>query len=47
MQANFPGVKFLRNASSLEGEKESRRRLYTASIKLAIKHFHVVVVQGR
>ena len=33
--------------SSLEREKEIRRRLFTSSIKLAIRHFHVVVVQGR
>ena len=31
--------------SSLEREKEIRRRLFTSSIKLAIRHFHVVVVQ--
>ena len=33
--------------SSLEREKEIRRCLFTSSIKLAIRHFHVVVVQGR
>ena len=33
--------------SSLEREKEIRRRLFTSSIKLAIRHFHVVVVRGR
>ena len=33
--------------SSLEKEKEMRRRLFTSPIKLAIRHFHVVVVQGR
>ena len=33
--------------SSLEREKEIRRRLFTSSIKLAIRHFHVVAVQGR
>ena len=33
--------------SSLEREKEIRLRLFTSSIKLAIRHFHVVVVQGR
>ena len=33
--------------SSLEREKEMSRRLFTSSIKLAIKHFHVVVLQGR
>ena len=32
--------------SSLEREKGIRRRLFTSSIKLAIRHFHVVVVQG-
>ena len=30
---------------SLEREKEIRRRLFTSSITLAIRHFHVVVVQ--
>ena len=33
--------------SSLEREKEIRRPLFMSSIKLAIRHFHVVVVQGR
>ena len=33
--------------STLEREKEIRSRLFTSSIKLAIRHFHVVVVQGR
>ena len=33
--------------SSLGREKEIRRRLFTSSIKHAIRHFHVVVVQGR
>ena len=33
--------------SSLKREKEIRRRLFTSSIKLAIRHFHVVVAQGR
>ena len=28
-------------------KKEIRRRLFTSSMKLAIRHFHVVVVQGR
>ena len=32
---------------SLEREKEIRRRLFTSSINLAIRHFQVVVVQGR
>ena len=31
----------------LEREKEICLRLFTSSIKLAISHFHVVVVQGR
>ena len=33
--------------SSLEREKGICRCLFTSSIKLAIRHFHVVVVQGR
>ena len=34
--------------STLEREKEIRRRSFSmSSIKLAIRHFHVVVVQGR
>ena len=32
---------------SLEREKEIRRQLFTSSIKLAIRHFHVVMAQGR
>ena len=32
---------------SLEREKEIRPRLFTSPIKLAIRHFHVAVVQGR
>ena len=32
---------------SLETEKEIRRYLFTSSIKLAIRHFHFVVVQGQ
>ena len=33
--------------SSLDREKNIRHRLFTSSIKFAIRHFHVVIVQGR
>ena len=45
--ANFTGVDSWGPHSSLERKKEIRRRLFTSSIKLAIRHFHFVVVQGR
>ena len=31
--------------SSLEREKEIRHHLFTSSIKLAIRHFHIVVAR--
>ena len=44
----FPWSWFLvERTLSLEREKEIRRRLFTSSMILAIRHFHVVVVQGR
>ena len=47
----FPWSWFLKDRtqdhSSLEREKEIRRRLFTSFIKLAIRHFHVIAVQGR
>ena len=33
--------------SSLDREKNIRHRLFTSSIKFAIRHFHVIIVQGR
>ena len=39
-------INFLRSPL-FEREKEIRRRLFMSSIKLAIRHLHVVVLQGR
>ena len=33
--------------SSLEGQREIRRRFFASSIKRAVRHFDVVVVQWR
>ena len=45
----FPSSWFLEERTQLKrGEiKEIRRRSFASSIKLVIRHFHVVVVQGR
>ena len=40
---DFPGVDSWGPHSSLERGKKIRRRLFTSSIKLAFRHFHVEV----
>ena len=46
MQANFPGVDFMRTALilSLQRERKIRRRLFTSSIKREFRHFHIIAV---
>jgi len=43
----FPWSWFLRSGLWFRERKEFLRRLFMSSTKLAIRHFHVVVVQGR
>ena len=45
--ANFPGVDFLKSALNFIERKRSSSSLLYVLHELAIRHFHVVVVQGR
>ena len=48
MPSNFSGVDFLGTALNLETKEiKFRLALFTCSINVKIRHFHVVVVQQR
>ena len=43
--AEFPEVELLETVPSLDRERKNRRRVFTSSIKRAIRKFHAQVVQ--